>query len=433
MFDFSHIFKVQNKAILDEFIDKYTIYIGIYDDEKTSIITSYYQKILETLSKPFTLEELISNFEDLATYKISLEIPYVILTNEIYGLKSILIHKMSHNSTHSNIIQLLDTFKIINNSVAYIYLHNYIDKLVSLNNVRINSLADLVEKNIIVHYESHLVWLTQLASSIKEEKTTDFVELEDTVCNFGIWLHNDAKYIIQNNSKYKSICKLHENLHLFAKKIYARIAKSEYHILITYLEKCELISLSIGTELALVDNILMNDRITKDTVTGALNRQALKGVFESQYELSLATNSPFILAICDLDFFKEVNDKYGHIAGDKVLESFVNIVKKNIRSSDIIIRYGGEEFIIMLPSIHNKNGIDILENIRQAFEESSINFENQEVKATVSIGMMEITPEYLYKKSFLDDYITMVDRELYVAKEQGRNRLEVCSYHINLK
>ena len=433
MYNFSNIFKVQNEAILDEFIDKYTSFIDISDDEKTTILISYYQKILETLGKPFTLEELISDFEDLARYKISSDTPYVILTNEIYGLKSILIHKMSHSSTTSNITYLLDLFNSINNSIAHIYLHNYIDKLVSLNNVRINSLTDLIEKNMIVYYESHLVWLTKLALCIKDEKITDFVEIEDKACEFGHWLHNDAKQIIQNNSKYKSLCQLHENLHLFAKKIYERILKSDYHILITYLEKCEFISLSLGTELALVDNILMNKQITKDVVTGALNRQALRGVFESQYELSLATNSPFILAICDLDFFKDVNDKFGHIAGDKVLEFFVKTVQDNLRSSDMIIRFGGEEFIIMLPSIHNKKGIDILNNIRKIFQESSLIFEGQEINATVSIGMMEITPQFLYKKNFLDDYIGMVDRELYVAKEKGRNRLEVCSYHINLK
>ena len=426
MYDFSLCFDNEDNDLFNEFTDKYTTCVNSFNDEKFNIVMSHYKKIVDAFSSPFELEELITSFEDLARYKMSISVPYVIMTNEIYGLKNILISKMVDASANTKILGLFTIFKLINNRVAKVYLHSYIDKLISLNNVRINSLSDLVEKNMISHYESHLIWLTRLAQLIKDEKKENFVELDDTMCEFGVWLHGDAKNIIQNNSKYKAINNLHQSLHLFAKKIFNQISDDEHHILITYLEKCELISLSIGTELALIDNILMNKRITKDSLTGALNREALRGVFESQYELSLATNSSFVLAMCDLDFFKKINDNYGHIAGDQLLKSFVTVVKQNIRASDVIVRYGGEEFVIMLPAINKEKGKEVLEKIRQSFQDTCILFNEENINATVSIGMIEIKPEDIYKKDLVDEYIMIADSELYRAKHRGRNRVEAC-------
>ena len=170
----------------------------------------------------------------------------------------------------------------------------------------------------------------------------------------------------------------------------------------------------------------MNKRVTKDTLTGALNRNALRIVFDSQNELSLPTSNPFVLAVCDLDRFKKINDTHGHVAGDKVLKSFVDVAKKYIRNSDVIIRYGGEEFVIILPAVNKENGLEVLEKICRSFEESTLEFEGKNLNATVSIGMMEIKPEKAFKNSFIDEYIMIADQKLYTAKHSGRNRVE-CS------
>jgi len=411
--------------VLNDFLYKHTscLYVGIENEESTTLYT-YYKNIIDLFSKTFTMKTLLKLVDDLTIYKITSDIPYIITLNEIYGLKNILISKISDKKSNLYIVEIMEIFKEINNNVASIYLKEYIEKLLCINNIRHNSLSDLVEKNFISHYESHLVWLTNLAKHIRDEDIDNFVELDDTICEFGKWLHTDAKKIIQNNSKYKIIDILHKNLHMFGKKLYAQIGKNEYHILITYLEKCELISLSIGTELALIDNILMNKRITKDSLTGSLNRQALRNVFESQYELSLATTNPFILAMCDLDFFKNVNDNYGHIAGDKMLILFVEIVKENIRNTDIIIRYGGEEFIIILPAVKRDKAVDILEKVRKDFAKVILDFNGDKISTTVSIGLVEIRPEKYFKQNFIDEYIMIADQKLYTAKDNGRNRIE---------
>lgn len=428
-YDFSSVFKSDIETVLEEFLDKYTTYVHTEeeDDKSVSEFSSFYRNILNTLSGNFSEEEILKLFEELAQYEISQKMPYIIIMNELFCLKHLLMAKIAfEEENHSKILQILTLFKKISNSIAKVYLHEYINTVVSLNNMRIISISDLIEKNVIKHYEEHLSWLTSLAQSIVDKDLDNFPELEATKCSFGKWLHNDGKNVIHNNSKYNAINTLHNNLHLFAQKIFDNINTNEYHILITYLEKCELISLSIGTELAMIDNILMNQQITKDTLTGALNRNGLKNIFESQYELSFATSNHFVLAICDLDHFKKVNDTYGHIAGDNVLINFVEVIKKNIRNSDIVIRYGGEEFVIILPAIDKDKGCEVLEKIRQDFEQSSVHFNGNEIRTTVSIGMMEIKPQYHYKKSFLNEYVMLVDQKLYDAKHNGRNRVESC-------
>jgi len=424
-YDLSGIIKDKD-ALLEEFIDTYTACINLEDNDKVAHVIHYYQTIFDLFTKESHIEDILLAFEKLAAYKLTLDIPYTIISNEIYGLENIMIINMPQDIDNQQLLRLIKLFKAINNRVAHQYLLKYVDKLISQNNVRQSSLSELVEKNLIVHYESHLIWLSDLAEHIRSNQKSAFPELDDNSCTFGKWLHTEAKQTIQNNSKYKAIDTIHKNLHMFAKKIYNILGMGEYHILITYLEKCEMISLSIGTELALLDHMLINKKISKDNLTGALSRNALHTLFENEYELALATNTSFILAICDLDHFKNVNDTYGHVAGDHVLEHFVSVVKKSLRASDVILRYGGEEFVIMLPAVNKENGYKVFEKIRKNFEKSPTHFNGENIFCTVSIGMIEIHPVHMYKKNFVDEYIMMADHNLYMAKENGRNRVEYC-------
>ena len=425
-YNFSSILN-NDEELYELFIDKYVNHLNKYENTDTLLLVSkYYKQIYDTLNQDFTLEDLLSLFQELAKYKISHDIPYLILLSEISGFKNLFLEKIFHQKHNErNIKDVLSLFKEIKEKIAYIYLMEYLKKVIISNTIRLRSIRDILEADFIHHYEEHLIWLSNLAVHIQEQNKDEFVELDHTLCNFGKWLNSDAKNIIKDNSKYNTIVKLHKNLHLFAKKIYRYLNNKEYHIFISYLERCEFISLSLGTELALIDNTQMNQQIKKDELTGALNRNSLNGVFEHQYELTLATNNSFVVAMCDLDFFKKVNDTYGHVAGDKVLAHFVSIVKKHIRNSDIIIRYGGEEFIILLSSINKENGVTVLESIREDLQNSAVDYEKKSINITVSMGIMEIRPEKLFKHSFIDKYVNIVDEKLYTAKHNGRNRIEV--------
>ncbi len=158
-----------------------------------------------------------------------------------------------------------------------------------------------------------------------------------------------------------------------------------------------------------------------DDLTHLPNRRAF--FMQAAKEISRAqrNQSPFSLLMLDLDEFKNINDTYGHYAGDFVLERFSNLLQEQIRESDMAARMGGEEFSILLPDTDSENAVKSAERIRQAVEQADIRVQDQPVRLTVSIGVAT----YDQNLSDLESIIKRADDGLYQAKHQGRN-LVVC-------
>jgi diguanylate cyclase (GGDEF)-like protein len=124
--------------------------------------------------------------------------------------------------------------------------------------------------------------------------------------------------------------------------------------------------------------------------------------------------------MADLDYFKKINDTFGHLAGDEALKHFVNIIKRNLRKSDYVFRIGGEEFLILLPNTELKDAAEIVERIRKDLEESPLYYDGKEIKLTASFGLAEVD-----KNKYISEIIKEADEKLYKAKELGRNRVVV--------
>jgi diguanylate cyclase (GGDEF)-like protein len=407
-----------------EFVDEYTACLDVVNDKHTQAITAYYSKIIRSILTNENTEAILTLFDELIEYKLSVGKPYIIVLNELYNLENYILGKFSYKNFKEHFSDILHIFKLANRRISYKYLLKYTDELIANNNLRHSSIDELLDKKLMVHYSAHLEWLSCLAFHIKNKDKQEFPELNPKMCEFGKWLHSVQTNKIISSERYNHLHQLHNALHEYAEKIYLLLEEDEYSIIITYLEKSEIISLSIGTELAMLNQIILNRQITKDSLTGALNRAAMDEIFQTQYELSLATSHPFVIAMCDLDLFKKINDTYGHLVGDEVLKLFVAIVKENIRDSDIIIRYGGEEFLIILPASKKENGLKTLTKIRTAFEKAFIEHNGIKIYETVSMGMVEIKPETLYKKEISEYYIDMADKALYFAKRSGRNKIK---------
>lgn len=415
--------KTKEEFIIEEFFDKNIIGRSIEVNDTTTI-KKVYRNILENLCYG-NLDDYFAKYIELTAVYIRLGIPYITLLNELSHLEHTIMEILISYGKTEDVVIIYKISKVTENVIAKEYLKVYIEKLISMSNNRLSSLGDMVEKFVVVHYADHLKWLINLANSLRTPELTMFPETDKTLCSFGKWLIGDAKNIIKNNSKLKELDRVHSQLHYVAQQIKHVMGNDktgyDYDVVLTYLEKAELLSLSIGTELALIDNTIINQKATKDTLTGALGRQVLSQLFQNQYELSLATNQKFILAMCDLDHFKKINDTYGHIAGDKMLQSFVNVVKETLRNSDIVIRYGGEEFVFILPAISKEKAYLVLDKIRVSFEEFTLTFNKQKINTTVSMGMLEIEPESGYSIALIDEFIDLVDNKLYKAKQNGRN------------
>ena len=166
---------------------------------------------------------------------------------------------------------------------------------------------------------------------------------------------------------------------------------------------------------------------TLDKLTSVYNRKYLEESLGFLIEGSYMDNREFAVIMFDIDDFKGINDKYGHQVGDEVLVKLTKVVKNNIRKNDIIGRYGGEEFVILLPNLDKNKAVNIAERIRDNVEEARILGEKR--KVTISIGITMSNSERISR----EELIGRADQALYKAKHEGKNRCILWSgnYGIN--
>ncbi|MDF2947842.1 MAG: diguanylate cyclase [Bacillales bacterium] len=167
---------------------------------------------------------------------------------------------------------------------------------------------------------------------------------------------------------------------------------------------------------------ILRDMAMKDSLTGLYNHALLIDLFEKEFAKTKRDGDGLTFVMLDIDHFKKVNDTYGHSAGDVVLKDVSKILLESIRSCDIVGRYGGEEFSIVLLTSHSSEVIEICERIRKNIENYSFNIGDSSISITISLGAYisdfnsQITPKEMIK---------LADESLYTAKRNGRNRLEV--------
>lgn len=171
----------------------------------------------------------------------------------------------------------------------------------------------------------------------------------------------------------------------------------------------------LNNELLIMNNILTNKSI-KDSLTNLYNHQYINEVLENKLHSAVQEDAKLCLMMLDVDYFKQVNDRYGHQIGDKVLITISNIISNNVRKEDYVGRYGGEEFMVILPDVDLEAAFRIAERIRVNVE--TFDFGVEALKTTLSIGVVQ------YVGETSNALINKADMLLYQAKNNGRNRVE---------
>lgn len=161
---------------------------------------------------------------------------------------------------------------------------------------------------------------------------------------------------------------------------------------------------------------------SEDYLTGAMNRRMFFRILEREISFARRHQRCLTVAICDLDFFKKVNDTYGHLVGDQVLVEFVRRIKELSRQEDVLARYGGEEFTLMLREIDEPNSKVLLERLREAIANKPFDTDAGDIYVTASIGSVSCHPESLAEQT-PNDMLQHADGLLYEAKENGRNQV----------
>lgn len=161
------------------------------------------------------------------------------------------------------------------------------------------------------------------------------------------------------------------------------------------------------------------DQSTRDPLTGLGNRATTLGSLENRFDLSQRHGRPLSVVMCDLDHFKRINDAHGHGAGDMVLQAFGEVVRQNLRTSDLAGRIGGEEFLLVLPETDLEGAEFLAERLRSALADHPLALGGGQLQVTCSLGVAQRQPSDREAGALLG----RADAALYLAKAQGRNRV----------
>jgi diguanylate cyclase (GGDEF)-like protein len=154
-----------------------------------------------------------------------------------------------------------------------------------------------------------------------------------------------------------------------------------------------------------------------DALTGHWNRRALDDVLKRQVDRRASSGRPFSILMIDIDFFKNINDEFGHMVGDDVLRAFAQGLREFLRSDDFCARFGGEEFVVVLPDTSLATAMEVGERIRKGIAQAPL-LNEPRVRATVSIGVATMAQE-----QSINELFAAADAAVYLAKNEGRNQV----------
>jgi diguanylate cyclase len=269
----------------------------------------------------------------------------------------------------------------------------------------------------------HEQWHEELNRTLICSLSPDQRDLEKDAhrnCRFGQWLYCGGPRGLATHPAFAEIEVLHQRLHNCARQLLIASANGEQISLQDY----ELFSNAVRQmrlEMLTTKHEIEDTIYNLDPLTGAASRIGMLTRLREQQALVKRKAQSCCVAMMDLDHFKNINDTYGHAMGDKVLSVLARHLKNQLRPYDMLFRYGGEEFLICLPSSDMKSGRDAVERLCQNL--AAVHFKadgNTSFQVTVSFGLTLLDPDVSVETS-----IERADKALYAAKAAGRNCVRV--------
>ncbi len=386
------------------------------------------KKLFLNLLLSDTEEKIEHNTKELVHFSIEHDISYLFLFSELVTVARKLLGSLVEIEDFEHIGEINRFFTAHEDRITVLYLEKFLNQLIHKNELRLSHITLMPDKKFMVHYESHIKWVLDLIIYIKAHEFEDnYPELNPNLCEFGKWMNSTTTSYLLTSSHFKVIEKLHINLHDLAANVinYCKSRVTRPATLIHLMQRIDYYSLEIGNEIAFLNEI---EEGAKDPLTHLLTRRLFNKIMLNMIDISKATGREFALMMCDLDHFKSINDTHGHGVGDVVLKHFSNILVQSLRKSDYIFRFGGEEFMALLPMTDKEEALALAQKICEitASQDLLVHDTYPPIRYTVSIGTVGILVDnsVATTQDTIDRYVAQVDEKLYLAKERGRNRAE---------
>jgi diguanylate cyclase (GGDEF)-like protein len=240
-------------------------------------------------------------------------------------------------------------------------------------------------------------------------------------CGFGRWLHDTAQQTLRVRPQYTPIESGHRRLHELAAEVLSELTDRDSIAAATFDRFVEQ-SVRLRVDLDSLRNDMVVALRSRDYVTGAYRRLEVLPALREARELAIRGVQPSCIAFMDLDRFKAVNDTHGHGLGDEVLAQAARCIIEHLRMYDRVFRYGGDEFLLLLPGTQPEEAWHLVDRIRQALAEAPLGLgpDGETIRLTASFGITSLEPDLT-----VEECVARADRALLLAKAAGRDRV-VC-------
>jgi len=273
---------------------------------------------------------------------------------------------------------------------------------------------------------NHTAWLKQVHTGLICNAPVDEHNLKEDAhhqCNFGRWFYGPDMEKLRSEPAWERIRLAHKDMHAAVRTMLTH-HRAEQQIRVEEYEHFMDLAIQFKQDVRNYQFLLISQVCTVDHLTGAWNRHAMAMKLTEEYERTLRTSQPCSLCMMDLDHFKRVNDEFGHKVGDEALRAVTSLVSSELRSNDSLCRYGGEEFLILLPNTPLAQAEILLNRIRSKLEGVPLTLPSgQNVHVTASFGVASMV-----RFEAPEDVLEQADHALLAAKAQGRNR--VCLWDV---
>lgn len=360
-------------------------------------------------------KELIKKIYNISKnlYKINISDTFILI---VYNRFKILLKFMNViNQIISDRIDR-DLLAILRHyALNFLEIEKKLENLTNFNNLQKEGITASIVEKIKNAKEEHIKLRNKVIKAIFDEEKIDNVK-DAKDCEFYKIISTIELDI--PSDKLLQIEKMHKNFHdyiIYYEKNKEILSSQQKYLLLKEIE-------NISLRMLYMINEVQIDVVEKlslvDMLTNSYNKNVFPVILRKEIRRAERYGFRLSIVIIDIDNFKQINDNYGHLVGDEVLRELANLIKKHIRVSDYLFRFGGEEFIILLPHTDLKSALIVAEKIRKKVQEQ--HFTSKAIKITISCGISEL-------KNFDNPYADLeeADRMLYISKKTGKNRCSV--------